>query len=383
MLTRPITDALLRRVAHSFRLLGDYAGAVPYGNGHINDTFLATFDQGGTPVRYILQRINDTVFRSPLALMENIERVTAHLRECTVRLGLPQPSRRVLTLVSSHAGTAHHVDAEGHVWRCYLFIEGARSWDVLETPGQAFQGARAFGLFQRLLAEFAGPRLHETIPRFHHTGSRLEALHAAIAADPQNRAGGARAEIEAALSRTALATALLRRYEHGEIPERITHNDTKLNNVLLDDATGDGLCVLDLDTVMPGLSLYDFGDMVRTATSPVAEDHPDAGAVHVQVPMFTAVARGYLEGAGAMVLPAERALMVTAGKLLTYETGIRFLTDHLNGDTYFRVHRPGHNLDRARTQLALLLSLEQHEEELEAIVRNAGSATQEEHTVSS
>ena len=182
MLTRPLTDAALRRVAGAFAVLGDYQGSVPYGNGHINDTLAATFEQGGAPVRYILQRINDTVFRSPHALMENVERVTAHLRACTLALGLPQPSRRALTLVPARSGLAYHVDDEGHLWRCYVFIEGARSWDVLDSPGQAYQGARAFGVFQRLLAAWDGPRLHETIPRFHDTASRLQALADAIAA---------------------------------------------------------------------------------------------------------------------------------------------------------------------------------------------------------
>ena len=380
MLTRPITDAALRRVAGAFRLLGEHVGTVPYGNGHINDTFAATYSQGGTVVRYILQRINDTVFRAPLSLMENIERVTVHLRSCVAELGLPQPSRRVLTLVPSRAGTSWHVDEEGHVWRCYLFVEGARSWDVPESPAQAYQGARAFGVFQRLLAAYAGPRLHETIPLFHHTPSRVRSLEDAIAADPAGRTAGARPEIAFALARAPLAAALLRPYELGAIPERIAHNDTKLNNVLLDDATGEGMCVLDLDTVMPGLSLYDFGDMVRTATSPVAEDHPEAAAVRVRVPMFAALARGYLDGAGATLLASERELMVTAAMVLTYECGVRFLSDHLLGDPYFRVHRPGHNLDRARTQLALLASLEEHREELEAIVRAAASEAQEQPT---
>ena len=365
----PLTDAALRRVVGAFEVLGDYAGAVPYGNGHINDTFAATFDQGGASVRYIVQRINDTVFRSPLAVMENVERVTTHLRRCAEAHGMTQPSRRVLTLVRSRAGAAYHVDADGHVWRCYVFIERARSWDVLQTPAQAGEGARAFGSFQRLLTEYAGPRLHETIPRFHHTPGRVEALRAALSSDAGNRVAGARAEVAFALQREELAGALLRHHEAGAIPERVTHNDTKLNNVLLDDATGEGMCVLDLDTVMPGLSLYDFGDMVRTATNPVAEDHPDAAAVHVVVPMFAALVRGYLAGAGDTLLPVERGLLVTAGKLLTYECGVRFLTDHLQGDTYFRIHRPGHNLDRARTQFALLRSLEEHEDELEEIVR--------------
>ncbi len=342
---------------------------MPYGNGHINDTFAVSCDQGGATVRYIVQRINDAVFRAPLAVMENVERVTTHLRECAVALGMSQPSRRVLTLVRTRTGAAWHVGGDGHVWRCYVFIEGARSWDVLQTPAQAQEGARAFGRFQRLLASYAGPRLHETIPRFHHTPSRLAALAAAVATDPCNRAAGAAAEIAAALAHAPLAGALLEHHEAGSLPERITHNDTKLNNVLLDDASGEGMCVLDLDTVMPGLSLYDFGDMVRTATNPVPEDHPDPSAVRVALPMFAALVRGWVEGAGDALLPLEHELLVTAGKLLTYECGMRFLTDHLQGDTYFRVHRPGHNLDRARTQLALLRSLEESGDDLERLVR--------------
>ncbi len=372
-----LTGDGLRRVVAAFDLLGDYLGAVPYGNGHINDTFAVSCDQGGATVRYIVQRINDAVFRAPLAVMENVERVTSHLRARAVALGMTQPSRRVLTLVRARDGAACHVDDGGRVWRCYVFIEGARSWDVLQTPAQAREGARAFGRFQRLLASYAGPRLHETIPRFHDTPARVAALEAAAAADPRNRAAGAAAEIAAALDRRPLAAALRRHHEAGALPERITHNDTKLNNVLLDDASGEGMCVLDLDTVMPGLSLYDFGDMVRTATSPVPEDHPDPSAVRVLLPMFAALVRGYLEGAGDTLLPLEHELLVTAGKLLTYECGVRFLTDHLLGDTYFRVHSPGHNLVRARTQLALLRSLEERSDELEQLVRDtvaAGSA---------
>jgi len=371
--TPAISDAALRRVAGAFHTLGDLAGVGPYGNGHINETFAAAYDQGGTAVRYVLQRINDTVFREPLALMENVERVTAHLRECVRALALPQPSRRVLTLVPTREGRACHVDGDGHVWRCYLFIEGARSWDVLATPAQAYQGARAFGTFQRLLAGYSGPRLHETIPLFHHTPSRLQALLDALAADPAARAAGARAEIDALLSRGALADALLAPHAAGSVPERIAHNDTKLNNVLLDDVTGEGLCVLDLDTVMPGLSLYDFGDMVRTAVSPVAEDHPEPAEVRVREEMFAALACGWLDGAGAALLPAERELMVTAAMVLTYECGVRFLTDHLLGDTYFHVGRPDHNLDRARTQLALLCSLEALRPRLEVLVRDAAA----------
>jgi Ser/Thr protein kinase RdoA (MazF antagonist) len=365
---RPPDAAVLRHAAEAFAVAGELVRAEPYGTGHINHTFAATFDDAGRRVRYLLQRINDTVFRQPLAVMENIERVTAHLRARTVALGLPDAARRVLTLVPASDGRAYHVNGDGHVWRCYVFVEGASSYDLLTGPEQARAGARAFGVFQRLLADYDGPRLHETIPHFHDTPSRLAALERAVSEDAHNRAGGARQEIASFLGRRPLARVLLALRDRGLIAETITHNDTKLNNVLLDDVTGEGICVVDLDTVMPGLALYDFGDMVRTATSPVPEDHPDPSAVRVRVDMFAALAHGWVEGAADAVSPVEREHLVAAGKLLTYECGMRFLTDHLAGDTYFRVHHPGHNLQRARTQLALLRSLEEHEDELQRLV---------------
>jgi Ser/Thr protein kinase RdoA (MazF antagonist) len=371
MTTRP-DPAAQRRAAEAFAVAGTFVAAEPYGTGHINHTFATTFDDGGRRVRYLLQRINDTVFHRPLEVMENIERVTAHLHARVAALGLADVERRVLTLVRARDGRAFHVNGDGHVWRCYVFVEGARGYDVLADPEQAYAGARAFGVFQRLLADYAGPRLHETIPRFHDTPSRLAALERAVADDPCNRAAGARREIDEALSHHALAGSLLALRDRGVLAERITHNDTKLNNVLLDDATGEGICVVDLDTVMPGLSLYDFGDMVRTATNPVPEDHPDPAAVRVQTGMFAALASGWLAGAGDAVSPIERAHLVTAGKLLTCECGVRFLTDHLLGDVYFRIHRPSHNLERARTQLALLRSIEEREDELQGIVEGLG-----------
>jgi hypothetical protein len=359
----------LRAIASSFAILGNFLGAQPYGNGHINDTFAAIFDQGGVRVRYILQRINDRIFREPVKLVENIAHVTNHIRGKVEALGAPETSRRVLTLVQTWHGENYHQDSDGHIWRCYVFVEGARSYDIIETTDQAFQAAKAFGEFQRHLMDYSGPRLFETIPRFHHTPSRLENLKRAIEADVRNRASQVKAEIACALSMEPLAHSLLSLVERGEIPERITHNDTKLNNILLDDISGEGMCVLDLDTVMPGLSLYDFGDMVRTVTNPVAEDEPDASKVQVQVPMFQAIAKGYLEGTGGALLPAERERLVVAGKLLTYECGMRFLTDFLEGDHYFNIRRENHNLDRCRTQFALVRSLEENEERLMAFIQ--------------
>ncbi len=365
-------DVALRHVARSFAVRGEFLTAMPHGNGHINDTFATVFEVGGVRARYLLQRINDTVFREPLELMENIERVTAHLRRRALELGLSEVDRRVLTLVAARDGRSFHVDDAGRFWRCYVFVEGASSRDVLDGPRQAFAGAYAFGCFQRLLSDYAGPRLHETIPRFHDTEDRVLSLVDAVTADELGRAAGARREIDDALARRPLARSLLTLRDSGLLPERITHNDTKLNNVLFDDVSGEGICVVDLDTVMPGLSLYDFGDMVRTAASPVREDHPEPAAARVQPPMFAALARGYLAGTGGTLLPVERENLVTAGKLLTYECAVRFLTDHLRGDTYFRAHRADHNLVRARTQLALLRSLEEHEEELQRTVAALG-----------
>jgi hypothetical protein len=362
--------ATLRAVAARFAILGDYRAAQRYGNGHINDTYAVLFDQAGTPVRYIFQRINDHIFKDPVGLMANVANVTGHIRAKLEAAGAPDVSRRVMTLVPSRDGAPCLRDDEGHVWRCYLFVEGATSYDVLERPDQAFAAAKAFGAFQRLLADYRGPRLSETIPRFHHTRSRFQAFQRSLASDRCNRAAKAAPEIGAVLAREALADSLLALQDSGVLPERITHNDTKLNNVLLDDRTGEGMCVLDLDTVMPGLSLYDFGDMVRTATNPVAEDSPEVDRIHVQVTMFQAVAKGYLEGTDGTLLPAERERLVLAGQLLTYENAVRFLADYLDGDTYYRVHREGHNLDRCRTQLALLGSLEAEENRLSLFVRS-------------
>jgi Ser/Thr protein kinase RdoA (MazF antagonist) len=232
--------------------------------------------------------------------------------------------------------------------------------DVVESPAQAFAAAQAFGQFQKLLTDLPAPRLHDTIPDFHHTPKRFAALEKFVAADTGNRAALAKPEIEFALRHQAICGVLL----DAQLPERVTHNDTKINNVLLDDATGEGVCVIDLDTVMPGLALYDFGDMVRTTTSPVKEDERDLTKVTMQFPMFEALVRGYLASASAFLTPAEKQQLAFAGKLITFEIGIRFLTDFLAGDPYFKIHREEHNLDRCRTQFKLVESIEQQEAQM-------------------
>jgi hypothetical protein len=352
----------VQTIARSFQIPGEFVGAEPYHSGHINDTYCAGFAKDGASRRYILQRINHHVFKNPLAVMQNIERVTAHLRAKAGRE--PNSSRCTLTLIPARDGAACHQDLEGNFWRAFVFIENARTYDAVQSHQQAFEAARTFGRFQKLLADLPAPRLHDTIPDFHHTPKRFAALEEAIETDACGRNGLAKPEIEFALRRKPTAGVLLGL----GLPERITHNDTKFNNVMLDDATGEGLCVIDLDTVMPGLALYDFGDMVRTTTSPAEEDERDLSRVEMQFPMFEALARGYLASAGDFLTAPEKGHLAFSGKLITFETGIRFLTDFLAGDTYFKVHREGHNLDRCRAQFKLVESIEQQEERMNQLV---------------
>jgi hypothetical protein len=347
-------------ISRAFQLHGEFRGATLHGSGHINDTYAAIFDHRGTPARYILQRINHNIFKNPVALMENIQRVTAHLQSKLTG----DRSRRALTLIPTHDGASHHCDDDGNYWRAHLFIENARTYDAVESVKQAFEAAKAFGQFQHLLTDLPLPRLHDTIPDFHNTPKRFAALENAIAADVVNRAKSAKEEIAFALRHKAIASILL----DAGLPERVTHNDTKFNNVMLDEATGEGVCVIDLDTVMPGLALYDFGDMVRTTTSPAQEDERDLSKVQMQFPMFEALVHGYLDTAGGFLTKEEKRHLAFSSKLITFEIGIRFLTDYLDGDVYFRVHRDGHNLDRCRTQFKLVESIEQQEAAMNKLV---------------
>ncbi len=352
----------VRAIARQFHIYGDFQNAAPYGSGHINDTYCVSFEQSGCATRYIFQRINHNIFKNPVALMENIQRVTAHLAS---KAGENRDfSRRGLTLVATRVGGHYHRDAEGNYWRVYLFIEKAKTYDAVESTQQAFQAAQAFGRFQTLLADLPAPRLHDTIPDFHHTPKRFATFEKAIEEDVANRAKLASPEIEFAQRHKAICSVLL----DAKLPERVTHNDTKFNNVMLDDDTGEGICVIDLDTVMPGLAAYDFGDMVRTTTSPAKEDERDLSKVGLQFPMFEALARGYLSTAGEVLTVAEKRLLPFSGKLITFTIGLRFLTDYLAGDTYFKVHREGHNLDRCRTQFKLVESIEQQEEKMNQLV---------------
>jgi hypothetical protein len=356
-----------RVAACRFDINGEFTEAIPYGSGHINDTYRVTFHENGSGHRYILQRINHNIFKNPVALMENIERVTAHL--ATQVASEPDRKRRALTLIPTRYGRGWHVDAESYHWRAYRFIEHARTFDAVESKEQALQAGKAFGRFQELLTGLPAPRLHDTIPDFHNTPKRFKALQAAISADIAGRAALAKPEIEFALAHEAITGVLL----GADLPERVTHNDTKFNNVMLDNTTGEAICVIDLDTVMPGLAPYDFGDMVRTTTSPAMEDERDLSKVTMQFPMFEALVRGYLSSAGGFLTKREKELLAFSGKLITFEIGTRFLTDYLAGDTYFKVHRDGHNLDRCRTQFKLVESIEQQEETMNRLVESIAS----------
>jgi len=366
----PALTSDLSAVCAHFPFAGRFVAGLPHGSGHINDTFAVTCDDAGTRTRYLLQRINHRIFRNVPDLMNNIARVSAHVAG-KVRLEPPTaPALQALTLIRTRAGEAFHHDAQGNFWRAYVFIEQASTYDVVTSPQLAREAAFAFGTFQRQLADLPGVRLHETIPNFHHTRQRFGTFEQAVTADACDRAGAVAAEIDFVRRREALVDLLLDLQAAGDAPERITHNDTKANNVMLDDATGRGVCVIDLDTVMPGLSLYDFGDMVRSATNSAAEDETDLSRVEARLPIFEGLVAGYLGATGSLLTAAEVAHLSRAAQLMTFEVGMRFLTDYLQGDVYFRTKRPGHNLDRARNQFALVTSLEARRSQMDAIVRN-------------
>ena len=325
-------------------ILGHFdIGAVTesYGNGHINDTFLVTMP------RYILQRINTSIFRNPEELMENIENVTGFLRE--------------------HGGSYYTVYHE-NVFRVYRFVEGTKSIENSKTPKDLYEAGVGFGHFQKLLADFPVEKLHETIQDFHHTPKRIEALREAIRQDRAGRAGSVQREIDFALENASWADCVVKGMEAGRIPVRVTHNDTKINNILFDRDTGKAVCVIDLDTVMPGSMLYDFGDALRIGGSSAAEDETDLDKVWFEEGAFEAFAKGYLSEMRETLTEAEMALLPLSVKLMTYECGIRFLTDYLNGDTYFKIHREHHNLDRARNQFKLVADIGNKEARLAQLV---------------
>ncbi|MFH1747767.1 MAG: aminoglycoside phosphotransferase family protein [Planctomycetota bacterium] len=351
----------MNTVAAQFDVTGDLIATEPLIGGHINDSFILTYQADDRQQRYLLQRINDTVFPHPEQVIENIQHVTSHIAQRLNASGVPDVTRRVLTLVHTRAGALYYRDVAGAVWRLYHYITDTCVHQAVKTAEQAQAAGSAFGEFQQLLADYSGPRLHETIPDFHHTPRRYSALDEAVRLDACGRVAMAHAELDFAQAQRSLAGALLDLHAAGELPERIVHNDAKISNVLFDNQTGVALCVVDLDTVMPGLAIYDFGDMVRSMATTTAEDETDLARVEVRMPLFEGLARGYLKSAGGFLTAAERDHLVVAGQLITLEQGVRFLTDYLQGDTYYKTRRPEQNLDRCRTQFKLLESIERQE----------------------
>ncbi len=358
----------IKAVGAQFQVHGRFLRAFPIGKGHINDTYAADYDYGGRTLRFVHQTINHQVFLNPVSMMENIDRVTRHKQELLASKGDPEAGRKSLTVIPRRNGQLYFQDSDGVYWRTYIFIDRAMTFDTIENLEQAREVAKAYGTFQSLLVDLPGGRLHETIPDFHHARKRFERLMEVVEWDPMNRAASVAEEIDFVSQRENVVDIVLGLIERGDLPERITHNDTKLNNVMIDDATGRAICVVDLDTVMPGSVLFDFGDMVRTATSPALEDERDLSLVSMQLPMFQALVTGYWDAVKDFLIPVERDHLAFSGKLLSLMIGMRFLTDHIEGDVYFKTHRPGHNLDRARNQFKLVFSMEEQEEAMHRVV---------------
>ena len=352
---KPVTQELLRQAAAAFDFGLPTGEAERYGAGHINDTFAVWAADHSR--RWILQRINTDTFTDPAGLMENVTGVTSYLRrEILARGG--DPDRETLNVVPTREGKPYYTDCEGGAWRAYLFVEGTVCLQKVKNERDFYTAAETFGNFQNQLAGYPAATLHETIARFHDTPNRYANFEKALAADVMGRAREIGPEIAFIRAREADCHVLMDQLAAGVLPLRVTHNDTKLNNVLIDQATGKGICVIDLDTVMPGLSAYDFGDSIRFGANDCAEDEPDQSKVHFSLHLYEVFARGYLAAAGSAMTEAERRSLPWGAKLMTLECGIRFLTDYLEGDHYFKISRPAQNLDRARTQFTLVEGME-------------------------
>lgn len=357
----------LNEVLAAFVLAGEPVSCTRYGSGHINDTFCVACRTEDGEQKYILQRMNHEVFKDIAGLMKNITGVTRFLRERIAENG-GDPDRETLNTVPTKDGQDYYASAEGNFWRVYLFIEGASCYDAVKDPKDFYQSGRAFGHFQQLLADYPAKELTETIPHFHDTPFRLAAFRKAIEEDICGRADSVQAEIQFILDREADMHATMDMLAAGELPLRVTHNDTKLNNIMIDNETGEALCIIDLDTIMPGLSIFDFGDSIRFGANMAAEDEPDYTKAKLSLPLFDIYTKGFLEGCAGRLTETEKKMLPMGAKLMTLECGMRFLTDYLQGDVYFHTSREGHNLDRCRTQLGLVADMEKHWGEMEGII---------------
>ena len=354
----------MNQILNAFKLDAPVTSCERYGCGHVNETYLVVSESGR---RYILQKISTRAFHDVPALMQNIISVTQFLKEKT------DDPRGVLTLVPTTDGQFFLSCEDGSYWRLYDFVEDAVCLQAPETPEDFYQSALAFGSFQQMLTDFPAETLSETIPMFHNTANRFKLFREKLAEDPMGRAASVKEEIEFALAHEAEASTLVDLQASGELPTRVTHNDTKLNNVMLDATTKKALCVIDLDTIMPGLSLYDFGDSIRFGAATAAEDETDLSKVEMSLDLFRTYAAGFLSACPGLT-DLEKKLMPLGAKMMTLECGVRFLTDYLDGDHYFKVHRENHNLDRCRSQFKLVADMEKKWAEMAAVIEEVTKA---------
>ena len=364
----PETDPILAEVLAAYEFPATLLGAVRYGQGHINDTFCVICQpQEGDAIRFILQGLSLAAFPRQAELMENFVGITSFLREKITASG-GDPLRETLSIVKTRDGKDFYTEASGKVWRLTPYIENTDCFQSA-TPELFEASARAFGRFQYMLQGYPAETLHETIVNFHNTEDRFAKFEAALAADKLDRAKDIQAEIKFVLDRKADCSVALQALRDGILPLRVTHNDTKLNNILIDRATGEGICVIDLDTTMPGLSINDFGDSIRFGANHSAEDEKDLSKVKFDIELYEAYTRGFIQGAQGGLTPAALEYLPWGARLMTLECGIRFLTDYLDGDNYFRIHYPEQNLDRCRTQFKLVRDMEEQFDAMAAVIR--------------
>lgn len=356
----------LKEIFSLFTADGTYFAGEAYGSGHIHDTFrIQTMEKECDD--YILQRLNNKIFKNIPELQNNIERVTIHLNQKISKIPGSDTKRECLTLIPAKDGKSWIIDKQGNYWRLYIFISNHRSYNIVDSNGKAFEGGKAIGRFQAMLADMPGGPLFETIPKFHDIENRLHILEQKIKDDPAGRVSGLKEVINEYLSRGEEMKTILKLGRSGKIPLRITHNDTKFNNILLDE-NDKALCVIDLDTVMPGYVHYDFGDAIRTVTNTAAEDEKDLSKVEMNISLFEAYAEGYLSETGDTLNETEKEYLAFAPKLITYTIGVRFLTDFIDGDNYFKIHHELHNLQRTKAQLKLVMSMERQYGEMQRII---------------
>ena len=356
-------------IVEKFQIDGKITETVPYGNGHINDTRkITTVDESGAEHFYVLQKINKNVFKRPDKLMENYVSVTRFIREKIERVG-GDPEREVINVIKTKDGGYFAIDDSGEYWRLLLFVGDSHSYDKVERAEQFYDSAVAFGNFQYMLSDYPADTLYETIPNFHNTPDRFRQLMEAVERDAAGRLSLVTEEVEFAKAREEFAWTLERAREEGRLPLRVTHNDTKLNNVLFDKTTDRPICVVDLDTIMPGYSVNDFGDSIRFGATTALEDERDLSLVNFDIELYEVYVRGFIEGARGGLTESELMLLPVGAIMMTFECGMRFLTDYLNGDVYFRIHREGHNLDRARNQFKLVRDMEAALPEMRAIIK--------------